>query len=174
MEVIEPKVYLEKNEKKKEPFTKSIITHTCVIEMNELYNSNVRLVLEKLLKSEFEGKCKEQGYIKPDTINIISYSCGLLADTTITIETTFECMIFNTFEGDVMDCIAESMTQSAGIQAKIKGEKTSPFIVLIPRDFHKDNPQFFEIQVGDSITVRTIKTNFILNDKIMYVIGQLV
>ena len=36
-------------------------------------NKNIKNTLEKMISSEVEGKCITEGYIKPDSIKIITY-----------------------------------------------------------------------------------------------------
>ena len=42
------------------------------------------------LKEKMEGKCVKEGYIKPDSIRILSYSSGVLKDIT---EKTLEILL---------------------------------------------------------------------------------
>jgi DNA-directed RNA polymerase subunit E'/Rpb7 len=145
-----------------------------VIPITSLCQSSVKDIATQMVKTEYEGKCKEQGYIKPDSIELMNTSYGVIMDSSISVEATFNCMTFHTCEGDLMYVIADSITRSAGVKALIEGENPSPAIVLIPKDFHIDNKLFNEMEVGKRYLVRTINQQFILNDKTMVVIACLV
>ena len=67
---------MSSRDKKPSIFTKMLITEKVPLEfqyVNKLLTDN----LYEYLKKKFEGKCCEQGYIKPETINIINYSSGI-------------------------------------------------------------------------------------------------
>lgn len=68
---------MSSKEKKPTVFTKMLITEKVPLDfryVNRLLTDN----LYEYLKKKFEGKCCEEGYIKPDSINIINYSSGIV------------------------------------------------------------------------------------------------
>jgi DNA-directed RNA polymerase subunit E'/Rpb7 len=156
------------------PYTNSIIKHVCVIPISALLHNSVKKLVKEILIEEYEGKCKEQGYIKPDSIELITVSYGSISGSDITVESTFSCQVFNTHEGDLIYVVSESITKAAGIKAVIYGEKPTPAIVLIPKDFHIENDLFNSAEINKKYLIKVINQQFILNDKMMVVIGILI
>ena len=136
--------------------------------VNNLLTDN----LYEYLKKKFEGKCCEQGYIKPETINIINYSSGIIRNNLIIFDVAFECLVCYLVEGMEVDCIAKNITK-AGIRAELDMDKT-PAIIFVARDHHYVNKMFNEVEEGNNITVKIIGQRFELNDVNVSAIAELV
>ena len=135
---------------------------------------NIRETIEENIKTNFEGKCLVEGYIKPNSANIISNSSGLVVrGNFISFEVIFECEICFPVEGMLINCVAKNITK-AGIKAESASEVPSPVIVFIARDHHFNIEYFNQIKEGDKINVRVLGQRFELNDKFISVIGELV
>ena len=119
-----------------------------------------------------------EGYVKPDSCEIISYSCGIIErGNSVCFVVAFECLICFPVEGQDVRCIVKNITK-AGIRADFyvhdDDEKSpSPIVVFIARDhFHKDD-DFNRVKVDDIVLVKVIGQRFELNDKYVSVIGKL-
>ena len=162
---------MSSRDKKTSIFTKMLITEKVPLEfqyVNNLLTDN----LYEYLKKKFEGKCCEQGYIKPETINIINYSSGIIRNNLIIFDVAFECLVCYLVEGMEVDCIAKNITK-AGIRAELDMEKT-PAIIFVARDHHYVNKMFNEVEEGNNITVKIIGQRFELNDVNVSAIAELV
>jgi hypothetical protein len=162
---------MSSRDKKTSIFTKMLITEKVPLEfqyVNKLLTDN----LYEYLKKKFEGKCCEQGYIKPETINIINYSSGIIRNNLIIFDVAFECLVCYLVEGMEVDCIAKNITK-AGIRAELDMEKT-PAIIFVARDHHYVNKMFNEVEEGNNITVKIIGQRFELNDVNVSAIAELV
>ena len=162
---------MSSKDKKTSIFTKMLITEKVPLEfqyVNKLLTDN----LYEYLKKKFEGKCCEQGYIKPETINIINYSSGIVRNNLIIFDVAFECLVCYLVEGMEVDCIAKNITK-AGIRAELDMEKT-PAIIFVARDHHYVNKMFNEVEEGNNITVKIIGQRFELNDVNVSAIAELV
>ena len=152
-------------------YTESILSRHVIIDINDIDN-NVKKTLESKLIKMIEGKCICEGFVKPDSCKIISYSSGLVINgNKIKFEILFKCKICLPIEGMVIDCIVKNITK-AGIKAEID-EDITPIIVFIARDHHYSNQNFSSVNENDKITVRVIGQKFELNDKYISVIASL-
>jgi len=130
--------------------------------------------IEENIKINFEGKCVVEGFIKPGSVKIITYSSGIIQrGNQVLFEIVFECDICFPVEGMIISCVAKNITK-AGIRAESEGEVPSPVVVFVAKDHHYSVPHFAEIKEGDKINVRVVGQRFELNDKYVSIIGELI
>lgn len=153
-------------------YSRSIITRSVIIPMNNIAK-NVKDVLEKFIINNYEGKCVVEGYIKPNSVKLITYSSGSVEGINIRFEIVFECYICCPVEGMLISCLAKNITK-AGIRGESSQETPSPVVVFITRDHHYMNKKFNEIVEGDVFIARIIGQRFELNDKYVSIIAELV
>ena len=135
-------------------------------------NKNIKNTLEKIISNEIEGKCIPEGYIKPESIKILTYSSGLIHGATIVFEVVLECKVCNPVEGMTISCIVKNITK-AGIRAQTN-EEISPVVIFIARDHHYMTQKFSNIKEGETINAKVIGQRFELNDKYISIIAELV
>jgi DNA-directed RNA polymerase subunit E'/Rpb7 len=169
---------LKRINKKKESKINSIYSR-CLITRNVTLpivaiGKNIKENIENVITANFEGKCIIEGYIKPNSSKIITYSSGIInRGINISFEVIFECDICFPVEGMLISCIAKNITK-AGIRAESAVDVPSPVVVFVAKDHHFNNSFFSEIKEGDKINVRVIGQRFELNDKFISIIGELV
>ena len=66
-------------------YSKILITRNISLHINAIGN-NVKDLLRKKLSSEIEGKCIVEGYIKPKSVSILTYSSGIIKGNKILFE----------------------------------------------------------------------------------------
>jgi|TARA_Y200000002_G_scaffold311291_1_gene268294 DNA-directed RNA polymerase subunit E'/Rpb7 len=153
-------------------YSNALITKKVTIDIKYI-GDNIKEVLEKKLAKQLEGKCSVEGYIKPGTIKIITYSSGLIETSSILFEIVLECQICLPVENMLIKCKALNITK-AGIRAQLN-EEPSPLIIFIARDHHYKNPELFSsIKESDEIIVKIIGQRFELNDPAISVIAELI
>jgi DNA-directed RNA polymerase subunit E'/Rpb7 len=152
-------------------YTTNIITRRINLKINYV-GQNLKQNLEEKIKSEIEGKCIIEGYIKPDSCKIITFSSGIIKSDYVQFEVVIECLICNPVEGIIVNCIAENITK-AGIRATLD-EENSPLVIFIARDHFHLSDYFNTITEKMEIKVRVIGQRYELNDKYISVIGELV
>ena len=135
-------------------------------------NSNIYNNLQKMIKNKVEGICINEGFVKPDSVKLLSYSSGELFANNVVFDIIYECLVANTVESMNIDCIVKSITK-VGIRAEID-EYVSPFVIFIARDHHFDNELFSKINVNDIINIRVLGQRYELNNKFISVIAELV
>jgi DNA-directed RNA polymerase subunit E'/Rpb7 len=154
-------------------YSKGVLTRKCSLSINEI-GKNIKEILESKLKRELEGKCCKDGYIKEDSLQIVTYSSGKIHDGShIMFEVVIEVLIAFPVEGMLIEATADVITK-AGIKASIPETDPSPIIIFISRDHFHNDGYFQSIQENDKIVVRVIGQRFELNDPFISVIGELV
>ena len=133
---------------------------------------NLKENIEKTLQTEIEGRCIDEGYIRPNSIVIVSYSAGVVSGNLVVFNVLFECLVCRPVEGMRFRAVVKNVTK-AGIRAEIN-EKKSPVVVFIARDHHYKSAQFSKLEEGDDINVRVIGIRYELNDEYISIIGELV
>lgn len=153
-------------------YSKSLLTRNITLPIT-IIGRNIKETIENIINDHYEGKCLVEGYIKPKSSKIVTFSSGVISGDKISFEVVFECMICNPVEGMNITCLAKNITK-AGIRAESSTENPSPVVVFIARDHHFNNNKFINIQEGDTMVVRVIGQRFELNDPYISIIGELV
>ena len=133
---------------------------------------NIKSILEKILADNFEGKCCIEGYVKHDSVKIITYSCGNITGNVAIFTVVFEFLVCNPPHGMRISCAVKNIT-NAGILARVDEGIYSPVNIFIARDHHYNILYFSELKVGDIVMVRVIGQRFELNDTFVSVIAEL-
>lgn len=146
-----------------DPYIKSLLSMKISLNITEI-GSNIKQNLEKLIVSQTEGRCIVEGYIRPDSIQILTYSCGKINGDKIEYHVTFECMICHPVEGMLVECVCKTITK-AGIHAVVEDRKGNvPVVVFIARDHHISNHLFEQVTENAKLRVRVIGIRYELND----------
>jgi len=154
-------------------YSRGLITRNVILPITNI-GKNIKEILEQSIAFNFESKCLVEGFIKPNSTKIITYSSGMIErGNKISFEIVFECDICFPVEGTKINCVAKNVTK-AGIRAESATDIPSPVVVFIARDHHYNNDSFNTIKEGDTIIVRVIGQRFELNDKFVSIIGELV
>lgn len=153
-------------------YSRSLLSRTICIPMINV-GKNISDTLDKYIAHHFEGKCAVEGFIKPRTSKLITFSSGKISGTSIIFNVVFECSICCPVEGMLLQCVAINITK-AGIRAEIANEDPSPVVIFITRDHHYMKSGFSTIQEGNTVTIRVIGQRFELNDKYISIIASLV
>ena len=152
-------------------YSQILITKTIPISINNIGNS-IKATLEKAVALQIEGKCIVEGYIKPGTIDIITFSSGLVTGSYVIFEVVFQCYVCSPVEGMLINCVAKHINK-AGIRAEVN-EMPSPVVIFIARDHNYASPLFSQVKENDEIKIRVIGQRFELNDKYISIIAELV
>ena len=137
-----------------------------------MIGSNLINIIQTKLSKKYEGKCSKEGYIKNGSIQIVSYSSGILQDDFVMFDVSLECLICRPVEGMRILCKIDNVTK-AGIRASYYNQVESPITVFIARDHYANNPLFLKLNEGDLINIKVVGTRFELNDKNIYIIANL-
>ena len=161
----------KKKKKEQDIYTSAIITRSVNVPIVNV-GKNLKSTLLTLITTEIQGKCISEGYIKVDSVVIISYSNGVIESSNVNFKVVFECLVCNPVEGMHLSCIAKNITK-AGIRAQLLDEN-NPLIIFIARDHNYISKTFSTIQEDQEIKVRVIGKRFELFDEQITAIGKLV
>lgn len=162
---------MSKASKQNNIYTKVLLTDKISLEFKKV-NNDIYNVLENIIKSKIEGLCIDEGYVKKNSVKIISYSSGELFANNVLFDIVYECLTTIPVESMVLECTVKSITK-VGIRAELQ-ESISPYIIFIARDHHYNNELFSKINVDDIISVKVIGQRFELNDTFISVIAEFV
>jgi hypothetical protein len=154
-------------------YIKSLLTKKVIVNINEI-GQNVKQILENKVTTVLEGKCIAEGFIKPNSVKIISYSSGNVNGENIEYIVVFDCMVCHPVEGMLVECTSKTITK-AGIHAQvIDADGVMPLTIFIARDHHNKDNHFNSIKENMQITVKVIGIRYELNDPYICAIGKLI
>ena len=170
---VRPKTAYKKKQTQhqKNLYNQLLITRTVPISINNIGNT-IKETLEKAIASQIEGKCIVEGYIKPYSVEVVTFSSGLVMGSNVIFEVVIQCDVCSPVEGMHINCIAKHINK-AGIRAEIN-ETPSPVVIFIARDHNYASPLFAEVKENDEVKVRVIGQRFELNDKYISIIAEIV
>jgi DNA-directed RNA polymerase subunit E'/Rpb7 len=153
-------------------YTRSVLDTKVILAITEI-GKNIKPNLENKIISKIAGKCISDGYIKPNSVKVMSYSSGSISSDAIEFQVVFECMTCLPVEGMLMECSCKTVTK-AGIHAQVIDEDGNiPVTVFIARDHHHLDDRLQSIKEGSKIVVSVIGVRFELNDAGICVIARL-
>lgn len=148
------------------------ITKNVVLPMNSI-GKNLQQTLEQTIAKMVEGKCIVEGYVKPRSIKVITFSSGIVKGETVIFNVVFNCEVCYPVSGMLVNCIAKDITK-AGIRAESSDEQPSPFVLYIARDHYFESDYFNSIEENEKFVARVIAQRIELNDKFVSIIAELV
>jgi hypothetical protein len=135
---------------------------------------NLLSTLENTISEMICGKCIVDGYVKPGSIQIISYTCGTLKNSKVLFDVVFNCDVCFPVAGMKLKCIAKNITK-AGIRAESSEDdgNPSPFILYIAKDHSFTSDVFNSMKVGQEFIAKVIDQRFELYDNYISIIGEI-
>lgn len=153
-------------------YSKSLITKTISLPIVAV-GKTLQQTIERSITSSVEGKCIVEGYVKPESVKVITYSSGVVKGDVVIFDTAYECEICFPVPGMLLNCIAKNITK-AGIRADSGEELVTPFVLFVARDHYFANDYFNSIKENDKFVARVIAQRFELNDKYISIIAEIV
>jgi DNA-directed RNA polymerase subunit E'/Rpb7 len=156
-----------------EPYISSILNMKIVLPIVEV-GKNVKQNLERMIVSKTEGKCIVDGFIRPQSVRILTYSSGKVVSGLVEFQVTFECMVCHPVDGMLVESVCKTVTK-AGIHTEVVDKNGNvPITVFIARDHHINNYKFEKVVDNAKLLVSIIGIRFELNDANICAIGKLV
>ena len=87
-------------------YIKSVLQRKVVLSF-DLLGGNLKKNLLVSLQNNLEGKCSTEGYIKKKSIQVISYSAGVIEGSHVNFVVSFECLICKPCEGMLIKCLVK-------------------------------------------------------------------
>jgi hypothetical protein len=143
-------------------------------EMNLVQKTDdVKDLLVTKLKERHESKCNSNGYVKPNSIDLVARSAGAAENGRYTGNFVYDCKIkcdvLYPQGGMVMNVLVIKVTKM-GVYAVFE----EAIRILIPRDIHIGNTEFDNIKEGDIITVRLERSEIKTNAPFIMAVGKLI
>lgn len=159
------------NVKKSNLYVLSIINRKVEIPYQYI-GSNLKEIIQKKLSNMMEGKCTVEGYVRSNSVRIVTYSSGLLKANNVVFDVVIECLLCTPVEGMLMNVRVTNITK-AGLRCDVVGNE-SPVDVFVIRDHHFTNKDFSKIKEDDIIKVKVLGQRYEINDPKISVISELV
>tara|TARA_B100001094_G_C18088633_1_gene749149 strand:+ start:636 stop:1139 length:504 start_codon:yes stop_codon:yes gene_type:complete len=144
-----------------------IINSTLSLSPSDL-TGDIDNIIKERLKSEFEGKCHDNGFIIRSSLSVIKRSVGSIEThnnlSSLKYNITFKAKIISPNEGDVIECFVSNINKM-GILAYIKiggknddGIESSPLIIIIPRNYfdEQSSKNIDDLTKNQSLNVRVV------------------
>ena len=164
---------LERKQREVGLYASNMLSRRIYLDIREIGKNLFQLIQTKI-KREYEGKCSIEGYIKKNSVRLVTTSAGHIVENSICYNVMFECLVCCPVEGmNINNCIIKNITK-AGIRASINDENENPLTVFIARDHHFDKKYFYTLNTDDIINVKVIGQRFELNDNTISIIASLV
>lgn len=153
-------------------YSRSMVTRNISLPISVLGRDMESTILRHI-KHLYEGKCIVEGYVRPESIQLITFSSGVIErGNFVRVEIIFECDICFPVEGMEISCLVKSVVK-AGIRAESATDVPSPIVVFISKDHHYKHSAFAGIRVGDIILARVVGHRFELNDTNISIVAEL-
>ena len=122
-------------------------------------------------KEKIEGKCRKEGYVSIGSIELDTYSCGLLFADSVSFDVRFHAEVCNPVIDQIISCKIVHNTK-IGIRG-IYQENNNPIIFFVSRE-HNPEKNFEEYCIGQHIAVKILGTRFELNDTAISSISEII
>ena len=151
-------------------YVEAILTKKICVDSKNV-DGNIHVTITRIISRMIEGTCIIEGFVKPGSVEIITFSSGVVKSSTILYDVIYKCYICCPVEGMVIKCLARNITK-AGIRAEMD-LTPSPLVIFIARDHFNKSDAFISVKEGDTINVKIIGQRFELRDKFISVIGEI-
>jgi hypothetical protein len=140
-------------------------------DLNKVTATSLDDILLKKLKSMFENKCSEHGFVLPGTMEFVSRSMGYYENGRFDGCTVYYVKAKGTvlYPTDNIKVVAEvARKNKMGIYATYRD---GAIRIQIPRDLHLGNDEFEEVEVGDKVLIEIKRSKFQINDSFILASG---
>ena len=129
-------------------------------------------ILQKL-KEKLEGKCSQHGFVKKESLELLSRSLGIAEKGRFTSEFIYYCkaqgIVYNPPDGFQVE--GEVLRKNKmGLYVILD----DAIRIMIPRDLHLGNDEFDSVEIGDKILIEIKKSRYQVNDTHILSIGQFI
>ncbi len=124
------------------------------------------------LQNKIEGKCMDEGYIRPESIKLLKRSAGQLLGSRftgdITYEVAYSAEVCNPSLGSIIDAKVQYVTK-VGLMCL-----NGPLSLFVPKVNHENNlDNFLKIKTGDTVRIEVISKKYSLNDTEIKITGKI-
>lgn len=147
-------------------------------ELNKLESvEDIRHALEQKLKDKYENKCHTSGYIRPGSLHLLARSTGAYEHGRFTGNVRYDCRVSCEVYYPTADSIVHvkihKLNKMAAICLLATESEGDPMRVNLPRDLHIGNMRFNDLEIGQIVSVKLLKSRFQTNDPYITTVGVL-
>jgi hypothetical protein len=138
--------------------------------------TNIDEFLVKKIRKGLEGVCCTHGYVRPGSTQILARSMGLAEHGRFTGDFLYTCKVkiacLLPHANQLMDARVLKMNKlGAYVLIVDQGRVREAMRILLPRDLHLGNDEFDQLQVGQGIRVKILRSRFQNNDAFIQAVG---
>lgn len=138
-------------------------------------NNNINDIILRKLKKKIEGKCIKEGFIRKDSINILSRSLGVMSNSNfesgVHYAVVYTAEVCNLYNGQVIEAEVENIDKSQVI-CYIGNSDESPVEIYMFKHHHVGNSEFAGLNKGDIVNIKISCSKYDFNDKQIVGIGS--
>ena len=153
-----------------EIFTVTTIEEDIIVPFNCL-KRNLNDYFLEYSKKYIEGKCRKEGYIKPNSTTVINISNGLLKGNDVCYKITYKVEACFPEKGMIINAKIKNITK-IGIRAVVS-DYDNPIILFVSSE-HNPHKNMESYTIGQSILLKVIDFRFELYDDFISVIAEIV
>ena len=132
-------------------------------------------LIEKIRK-KLEGQCCMHGYVRPGSTKMLARSMGQAEHGRFTGDFIFQCKIeiacLLPHANQIFECRILTMNKLGAYALIVEGGRLREAMrILAPLDLHRGNEEFDNLQVGQGIRVRLLRSRFQTNDSYIQGVG---
>lgn len=153
------------------------IYHTRILSENiqlmpkTLNSYDLDKVILDILKKKVEGKCISDGFIKLDSVEIVSRSLGCMENHvfngSVSYFIKYKAEICSPVMGQIIECYVDTNDETNSV-CYVGDEATSPVEIYLFRENYVGNAEYASLRQGDRVAIRVQKTQVEFgNDKIL-------
>jgi hypothetical protein len=156
-------------------FTECLIEKRITLPIQDL-DVNIKENIIRHIKKRFTGKCIEEGFVLPQSVELKTYSCGKLGPHGTIVVVHFTCSICNPGPGLVVQCMVTDITK-AGVHAMCilqnnEQPEVKPVSIYILRDHEFKSDKFDTVKKGEIIQARILGSRFELDDPCINAVAE--
>lgn len=185
-----PKLVLEPEEQEEEPeepfaemeekvapevvrndhiYTQSSMVVTVAVPFENV-GRDMEKYFEEYARDVFEGRCQQDGYVRPMSTKIITYTAGRINKNIVYYQVLYMFDVFYPYEGMELECLIKYVNK-IGIQANF-GDRVNPVEIYVTRE-HNQGVDFDSLQNNKKIRIKVIGHRYELNDKFISILGAM-
>jgi hypothetical protein len=147
------------------------------------FEENINLPFDKCLTKDLsnyfmgysklyiEGKCRKEGYIKPDSVNIVNISNGLLKENIVSFKVTYTAKTCCPSKNMTINAKIKNITK-IGIRAVIS-DVNNPIVLFVSSE-HNQSKNMESYIIGQTIQLNIIDFRFELYDDFISAIAEII
>lgn len=147
-----------------------------------LKNKNIDGLIHFKMKKMYENKCSKNGYVLPDSLEIVQRSVGKVITINnrsyVQFNVNYKIKSIIPCKGDIYKCIIDSITRM-GVIAYLNYKnsenseiKDSPVLIIVPKEYFDDDNKLSDLKLGDTITIKVLDSRIKYMSTQIQVIGE--